>query len=259
MSKRSLLTHALATAFALLAIAAASLNAEAQTTDDGELEEGDVGKAPNTDSEAVPGLGMELPDYGGSGCPQGSISAILSPDQRTLSVLFDAYVARAGGDTGQPRSALNCKLKIPFNVPAGYRVQVVKMDYRGFISVPLGANAVFSASVHYLEKDGRPTKTPKFRRGKIFKGPRQEEVMLTSFLRGQHWSPCGQSFVLMAESRLAVNTNPSHDDALSAIDSMDAVQKPVRYSLRWQKCNAERPERPERPGRRNLGGRPIIR
>ncbi len=35
------------------------------------------------------------PGYGGTGCPAGSVSVTLSPDQTSLSLLFDGYIVEA--------------------------------------------------------------------------------------------------------------------------------------------------------------------
>ena len=44
---------------------------------------------------------LGVPGYGGSGCPSNSVSATLSPDSKSLSLLFDEYIVQAGGDTGK--------------------------------------------------------------------------------------------------------------------------------------------------------------
>lgn len=251
-------------ALAFIAMLTAASLAQAQFDDDGDFNDGNAGQAPNQDSEHVPGLGIQMPSYGGTGCPQGSVSAVLSPDQKTLSVLFDSYIAHAGGATGADRSAVNCQLNIPFTVPAGYRVQVVKLDYRGYSLIPKGARSTIVAGVRYLEIDGRPIQAPRTLRRKVFVGPRQENFQLTSILRGPHWSPCGKSFVLAAESNVHVQTSRMGGEVLSTIDSLDAVQLPVQYALRWQRCDDRgndrigppgRPDQPHRPGRPEPPGR----
>src|SRR3982750_1792818 len=46
-------------------------------------------------------ISLGQPGYGGTGCPGGSVSATLSPDAKSLSILFDQYQVEAGGDTGK--------------------------------------------------------------------------------------------------------------------------------------------------------------
>ena len=40
-------------------------------------------------------ISLGEPGYGGSGCPQGSASTILSPDGKSLSILFDEFMVEA--------------------------------------------------------------------------------------------------------------------------------------------------------------------
>src|SRR4051812_3639288 len=69
----------------------------ADGTDNASFNNGAGAAPPNQDSDPVPGLSMQTPTYSGAGCPQGSVSAALSPDSRELSILFDNYIVRAGG------------------------------------------------------------------------------------------------------------------------------------------------------------------
>ena len=214
--------------------------ASAQLADNsGNFSNYDEGAPPNTDSDSVPGLQMQTPSYSGTGCPQGSVSATLSPDGTSLSLLFDAYVTEAGGTTGQLRAAKNCQINIPFTVPPGYAVQVVKMDYRGFVAVPTGARSTFGAGFRFVEINGRSTNSRRVLRASVMTGPRQENFVLSSIVRGPEFSPCGRSFVLAAESMLNVQSNRAGEGAVSTIDSLDATETPVIYSLRWKRCGGQ--------------------
>lgn len=222
--------------------------------DTGNFVVGDIGAPPNLDSEAVPGLRMHQPAYAGTGCPNGTASAVLSPDGRTLSVLFDAYVAEAGNHVGTNRDAKGCQVNIPFSVPNGFAVQVVKMDYRGFTSLPSGSRSTFGAGFRYLEIDGRETGARRVLRSNVMLGPKTDNFTLTSLVPASSFSPCGRDFVLAAESHLNVQSNRAGEQAVSTVDSLDATQTPVVYSLRWVRCEPGRnpgritpPTRPVRP------------
>jgi hypothetical protein len=116
------LTMARTLAMALVLLISSSFTQALAQTDDGEFDRGVSASPENDDSELVPGLRMALPTYAGSGCPSGSASATLSPDQRTLTLLFDSYVAQAGRGSGSSRAQAGCQVRIPFHVPSGYRV-----------------------------------------------------------------------------------------------------------------------------------------
>lgn len=221
--------------------------------DSGQFDVGNAGQAPNQDSDHVPGLAMQTPTYAGTGCPQGTATTTLSSDGKTLSVLFDSYIAEAGSHRGQNRDAKGCQINIPFLVPPGFAVQVVKMDYRGFTAIPDGGRSTFGAGFRILEINGRATNPRRVLRANVMRGPKNEEFLLSSVLRGPKFSPCGQNFILAAESTLNVQSNTRGEQTLSTVDSLDAVQTPVVYSLRWKKCGGGgngvhvRPTPPERP------------
>ena len=46
-------------------------------------------------------IALGEPGYGGTGCPDGSASVTLSPDAKSLSILFDEYYVEAGGETNK--------------------------------------------------------------------------------------------------------------------------------------------------------------
>ena len=62
-------------------------------------------------------ISLGLPGFGGTGCPGGSVSATLSPDAKSLSILFDEYQVAAGGDTGKSFDRKSCNIAIPVHVP----------------------------------------------------------------------------------------------------------------------------------------------
>ena len=92
------------------------------------------------------------PQYGGTGCPAGSASVALSPDQTAISILFDQYVVEAGGSKAFDRK--NCNIAIPVRVPNGYSVSVFAIDYRGFTGIPAGGRAQLNVN-YFLAGNGR--------------------------------------------------------------------------------------------------------
>src|SRR5690606_12661462 len=77
---------------------------------------------------AQDGITLGPPGYGGTGCPGGSVSVTLSPDNTSLSLLFDRYVVEAGGSTGRSFDRKSCNLAIPVHVPQGLSVSIISID-----------------------------------------------------------------------------------------------------------------------------------
>ena len=171
------------------------------------------------------------PAYGGSGCPAGSASAVVSPDQQSLSVLFDQYIVEAGGMTGKRLDRKSCNLAIPVHVPQGYSIALFQVDYRGFAAIPSGGRGQFNAEYFFAGSQGpRQTKT--------FTGPTNRDYELTSRLAAGSlvWSPCGASTNLRINTGMMVQTNASYADALATVDSAD-VTAGLIYHIQWRRCH----------------------
>lgn len=76
----------------------------------------------------------------GTGCPEGSVAANISPDNRALTLLFDSYVI----DSTETESFINqknCLINMSLKAPAGWRYALFSIDYRGFADLSQGASA----------------------------------------------------------------------------------------------------------------------
>jgi hypothetical protein len=174
------------------------------------------------------GISLGEPSYGGTGCPGGTASAVLSPDARSLSILFDAYTVEAMGQKRVDRKS--CNVAIPVHVPQGLSISVVQVDYRGFNSLPQGALSSFNVEYFFAGQKG-----PKYQRN--FSGPVTSDFLVQNPLQISAivWSPCGADTILRTNSSMSVQTNSMGQQAQSSIDSID-IQAGVIYQLQWRSC-----------------------
>lgn len=177
------------------------------------------------------GLRLGLPEYGGTGCPGGSASVNLSPDQTELSILFDSYVMEAGSTTGKMVDRKSCNISIPVQVPQGYSVAVFQVDYRGFNLVPRGGMARFDAEYFWAGSRG-----PRISR--MFQGPINDNYVLTDLLQATTlvWTPCGASVNLRANTSMMLKTNQRMEQAMSTVDSAD-ISSGLVYHFQFRRCN----------------------
>ncbi|KYG61887.1 DUF4360 domain-containing protein [Bdellovibrio bacteriovorus] len=168
------------------------------------------------------------PAYGGTGCPAGSASVTLSPDQQALSILFDNYVAEAGG--GRRIDRKSCNISVPVHVPSGYSVSIFQVDYRGFNSVPRGGLSRFDAEYFWAGARGP-------RVSRTFMGPVSDVYTISDGLiaSAQVWSPCGASVNLRINTSMMAQANSRGEQTLATVDSAD-VTSGLIYHLRWQRC-----------------------
>jgi Domain of unknown function (DUF4360) len=175
------------------------------------------------------GLRLGEPAYGGTGCPAGSASVTLAPDNLSLSILFDQYVVEAGGAKSFDRK--NCNIAIPVTVPQGYSVSVIAIDYRGFIGLPSGARA--QLAVNYFLSSGSGS----VRTQKTFTGPVSSDYIKSDSLGLEAivWSACGASTNLRANTTMLVQSNSRRQQAMATVDSAD-VSAGLIYHLQWRRC-----------------------
>lgn len=178
------------------------------------------------------GLRLGEPGYGGTGCPAGSASVTLSPDEKALSLLFDSYVAEAGNTTGRTVDRKSCNITIPVSVPQGFSVAVFRVDYRGYNFLP-GNGARSRFDVEYFWAGSRGP-----RMSRTFMGPMNDNYTLTDNLVAQTlvWTPCGASVNLRINSSMMAQSNSRMDQTIATVDSAD-VSSGLVYHLQWRRCN----------------------
>lgn len=81
--------------------------------------------------------------YSGSGCPQGSVSTILSDDRTVVTFGFDKFQALIGPKAKSSDSSKNCEIKLGLNHPSEFQLAIVKATYHGYIRLDDGVTAKF--------------------------------------------------------------------------------------------------------------------
>jgi hypothetical protein len=165
-------------------------------------------------------------DYGGSGCPEGSASVVIVGN--TLSMLFDEYVSRTS--PGNQTARKSCNYAVALNVPPGYTIALLQIDYRGFADIPSGGIGRLRAEYFWAGSTG-PVYTRTFWHG--FFG----DWMETDFVGGAVWSPCGRDVIARGNtSTIARKSSPSSSyEAELSVDSLD-LQAGIVYYFDWDYC-----------------------
>jgi hypothetical protein len=166
------------------------------------------------------------PGYGGNGCPAGSASATLSPDQKSLSIIFDQYVVETNNTTRLARKS--CNVAIPVHVPQGYSISIISVDYRGYVNLPQGSTARFTAEYFFAGKQG-----PRF--AKDWFGYTDSDYTLANNIGVEAlvWSPCGADTTLRVNSGMMVRS--TRGQALATVDSAD-FNAGIVYQIQWKRC-----------------------
>lgn len=182
-------------------------------------------------SASADDIRLGQPGYGGNGCPNGTASAILSPDHKSLSILFDQYSAEAGRTTGRTVDRKSCNIAIPVHVPQGLSISLIQVDYRGFNSLPAQGSSRLEVDYFFAGQQG-----PHFQR--TFNGPQNSQYLASNnLLVGANiWSPCGADTNLRVNSSIVAQTNSYNEQTLATIDSAD-IKAGIVYQIQWKTCH----------------------
>ncbi len=189
-----------------------------------------IGSALTAEAQLAKGMRLGMPDYGGTGCPAGSASVSLSPDEDAISVLFDQFTVEAGS-TGRRVDRKACLLSVPVTVPQGYSIAVIQVDYRGFNVVP--SNGAYNRiNTEYFWAGIRgPTYS------QVFRGPNNDDFTLTNGIMTENlvWTPCGASVQLRVNTSIMAQSNNRMEQTMMGVDSAD-ISSGLIYHVQWRRC-----------------------
>lgn len=175
----------------------------------------------------------------GSGCPAGTISATLSPDQTSVSILFDQLGTNLPASSVLVQDRKTCAITLGVKFHGQHRVAIVGSDIRGFASVP--ANARSSISVQHQSIYGMGQKFDYMNFSRNLVGPTEQNIeMINRFGHKPLWSQCGTqmrygpTFPFMTIV-IDVNSQQANadQDLIAAIDSFDFTTSPLSYQIAW--------------------------
>lgn len=176
--------------------------------------------------------------YSGTGCPADSAKVILQNDRRTVSVLFDnaTYQAEAGLGTGENGAGKKtgraaCDIAISLNIPSGYQAFLVGADFRGSVTLPIGAVAKFNRE-YFFAGETSPILTG------VWEGDKFDEIITLSddlYAESYSYSRCGEDVTLRSNTSVSIQVDDVNDDTASIqIDSFDYANKEQRAELRYE-------------------------
>ena len=176
----------------------------------------------------------------GDGCPQGTVSAAMTPDQTTVSLLFDQLLTDVPASPSPLVVRRSCNVALSVRFPGQYRVAIVGSDLNGFVHVPAGGTSSISVK-HWSIYDMGGRNAAKMNFERSFTGPVEENVqMLSRFPTVPLWSQCGTQFSSSPEFAFMTinidinssNQNPA-ENLLAAIDSLDLSSSGLTYHIAW--------------------------
>ncbi|KAF9732425.1 secreted protein [Paraphaeosphaeria minitans] len=169
--------------------------------------------------------------YGGTGCPQGTLSAQLNTDKTLVTIIFDAYIASIGPGVAVTEQRKNCQLNIDIRYPGGFQYSVLSADYRGYASIQKGVTGTLKSTYYFSGQTDQSTTDY------TFTGPVTGDYLKhdTADSVSTVWSPCGTQGLLNINSQVRLSSTESKATGLLTTDSTDLKFTQVAY-VQWQKC-----------------------
>jgi hypothetical protein len=178
--------------------------------------------------------------YGGSGCPAGTVTVTMAPDNLSFSVFFDRFAMEvAPGQNGVDRK--NCRILVPLQIPEGMQLGITRTDYRGFAELPARSRGELRSSTafHGLMPDGRPSgqfSQPVDLRYNFVGPVAQEYAVSSGVLNARQYSPCGGFMRLMMDTNMMLHNQSRDQTAIVTLDTIDSAGELVYY-VNWQRCS----------------------
>jgi len=180
---------------------------------------------------------IEKTGYSGNGCPQGSVSTLLSPDKSVVTFGFDSFQAVLGNGASPNDKQKNCQLHLGLHYPQGFQVSVMSATYHGYVRLDPGVNANFISTYYFSQNAGRSGNFrtvlggPEYVNGKTY--TKQDQLTTSSLV----WSPCGADGILNVNSRIALTAPPNNRGASGEVSNDDATLKfENKLYLQWRRC-----------------------
>lgn len=170
---------------------------------------------------------------GGTGCPQSTVSSLLSPDGRAVTLIFDAFTVEAGPNVPFGEGRKFCNIALDLRIPGGWQYSIFKVDYLGFAKLQALTKGFLRSTYRIAGSSGRTSQatfTTELRGS--YDGP--YEVNDDIDVESTVWSPCGINRALNIRTDLSVQA-ASGRRALLTVDMIEGEFKQI-YRMQFRRC-----------------------
>ncbi|SDM13395.1 protein of unknown function [Lentzea albidocapillata subsp. violacea] len=168
---------------------------------------------------------LEVVTVNGSGCPAGD--ADVETDDRTFTIGYHTFLARAGSGSSPLDQRKNCQVNLRVNAPQGYTYGLARTTYEGYAHLQDGATGLSRVST-YLQGTS-PTATVTQR----FTGPFSDswQTRYRPDATEIQWVPCGEQRNININAEVRVTLGAADPDRLSFV-----IVESSRGFVRTRRC-----------------------
>jgi len=170
----------------------------------------------------------------GSGCPAGTYSVQVSPDNTAFTITYSRYTAQVGVGAGPVDFRRNCQLALNVHVPSGFTYAIAEADYRGFAHLEAGSSG-YEAAGYYFQGEPQTVHIQH-----TLTAPRDGDWQTSDVVGVASLSflPCGEYRYLNINTELRVAAGSSdihHTTSFLTMDSTDSSITTI-YHIAWRRC-----------------------
>ncbi|MBA3489157.1 MAG: DUF4360 domain-containing protein [Longispora sp.] len=177
---------------------------------------------------------VDVVSVNGSGCANGTASAIVAEENSAFAIVGSPYRAQAGVGATPRDFRKNCHMSLLVHAPRGYTYAIDRVHSYGSMHLEAGAYAVAQTS-YYSSGAGITGRTIS-----TFHGPRDTDWWVADDVGAASlmWAPCGAQRLLNINTELRVNAGSSDPKTTSSFISRgDSGGNIDIYHLAWKRCN----------------------
>ncbi len=173
---------------------------------------------------------------GGSGCPQGSYTVLVTSSvpggpADFFEVVYDKFSIEKGPGLSLSDSRKFCTLLVDMVIPQGFRFSLVDVHYEGFASIPAGSAGSMKVEYffpHFSERSSTSKSLPG-----PFYGDYNRDDSLSLFTAV--YSPCGRDIPLNLKTSINL-LGPANDRAFMTVDQNTGILT-QKFALQWATCD----------------------
>jgi len=166
--------------------------------------------------------------YGGTGCPQGSLSFLYVPSDTRGVAVFSGYTSSIGTNISLTESRKNCQINLDIEYPDGIQYSPVSISYSGYANLDAGVEGVHN-TIYYFSGSSDQVST-----NHTFSGPTSEAYNYTESIDPTDtdiWSPCNSSLPLNINNQVRLT-----QDSTSIGNGLLYDAGIVDLALQWRSC-----------------------
>lgn len=191
--------------------------------------------APLQGQEVGPaGFNISSITVGGSGCRENSFTTNVAPDRMSFALTFYENIAESGPGIDLKNGIKNCQITLNLSVPVGWRFAVAGFDYRGYIKLDEGVEALHNTK-YYIQGAGPGTTVTNTK-----KGPEDNPFFYQQQVKidDRVWSPCDKERAMNINMTMRVwNADRERfPNAYGVIGTDSAEGSFQKWKLSWSRC-----------------------